>query len=111
MTGKDQDKARLRGTFDRRGLLKGSSSLVGAAALATLAKAAFPGGSFAQGPGPEVKGTKLGYIALTDSAPLIIAKEKGLFAKHGLPDMDIAKQASWGGDARQHGARHQGQWY
>jgi nitrate/nitrite transport system substrate-binding protein len=39
---------------------------------------------------------KLGYIALTDAAPLIIAKEKGLFAKHGLPDMDIAKQASWG---------------
>jgi hypothetical protein len=27
---------------------------------------------------------------------LIIAKEKGLFAKHGLPDMDVLKQASWG---------------
>ena len=26
----------------------------------------------------------------------IIAKEKGFFAKHGVPDMDIAKQASWG---------------
>ncbi|MFX5245173.1 ABC transporter substrate-binding protein, partial [Acinetobacter baumannii] len=46
--------------------------------------------------GPEVKGTRLGYIALTDAAPLIIAKEKGLFAKHGVPDIDIAKQASWG---------------
>ncbi len=42
------------------------------------------------------QGTKLGYIALTDAAPLIIAKEKGFFTKHGLPDMDIAKQASWG---------------
>jgi nitrate/nitrite transport system substrate-binding protein len=72
--------------------------LKGAAALSTLAaaKGAFPAGAFAQGAGPEVKGTKLGYIALTDSAPLIIAKEKGFFAKHGLPDMDIAKQASWG---------------
>ena len=56
----------------------------------------FPAGVFAQSAGPEVKGTKLGYIALTDASPLIIAKEKGLFAKHGVPDMDIAKQASWG---------------
>ena len=46
--------------------------------------------------GPEVKGTKLGYIALTDASPLIIAKEKGFYAKHGLPDMEVLKQASWG---------------
>ena len=26
----------------------------------------------------------------------MIAKEKGLFAKYGVPDMEIAKQASWG---------------
>ena len=25
-----------------------------------------------------------------------IAKEKGFFAKHGMPDVDVAKQASWG---------------
>ena len=43
-----------------------------------------------------MKGTKLGYIALTDASPLIIAKEKGYFTKHGVPEMDIAKQASWG---------------
>ncbi len=60
------------------------------------AQSLFPAGAFAQGTGPEVKGTKLGYIALTDAAPLIIAKEKGLFAKHGVPEMDISKQASWG---------------
>ena len=28
---------------------------------------------------PEVKGAKLGFIALTDAAPLIVASEKGLF--------------------------------
>ncbi len=66
------------------------------AALFAAAKAALPAGAFAQGAGPEVKGTKLGYIALTDAAPLIIAKEKGFYAKHGVPDMDIARQASWG---------------
>lgn len=81
-----------RGGFERRRFLKLSAS---AAALAA-AKTAFPAGAFAQASGPEVKGTKLGYIALTDSSPLIIAKEKGLFDKYGLPEMDISKQASWG---------------
>jgi len=45
---------------------------------------------------PEVTTAKLGFIALTDAAPLIIAKEKGLFAKYGMPDVEVAKQASWG---------------
>jgi nitrate/nitrite transport system substrate-binding protein len=45
---------------------------------------------------PEVTTAKLGFIALTDSAPLIIAKEKGMFAKYGMPDVEVAKQASWG---------------
>src|ERR671913_410149 len=37
-----------------------------------------------------------GYIALTDASPLIVAKEKGTFAKHGMPDVEVLKQASWG---------------
>lgn len=81
---------------DRRTLLKQASATAATAALLSSIKAAFPGGAFAQGAGPEVKGTKLGYIALTDASPLIIAKEKGFYAKHGLPDMEILKQASWG---------------
>ena len=84
---------RTRGMIDRRGLLKSASAT---AALAAAAKIGFPSGAFAQGAGPEVTGVKLGYIALTDAAPLVIAKEKGLFAKYGLPDVDVAKQASWG---------------
>ena len=70
----------------------------GTATAATLvaAKTLFPSGVFAQGAGPEVTGAKLGFIALTDSAPLIVAKEKGLFAKHGVPDVEVLKQASWG---------------
>ena len=44
---------------------------------------------------PEVTTAKLGFIALTDSAPLIIAKEKGLFAKYGMKDVEVVKQASW----------------
>ncbi|NES97708.1 MAG: ABC transporter substrate-binding protein [Desertifilum sp. SIO1I2] len=45
---------------------------------------------------PEVTGAKLGFIALTDAAPLIIAREKGMFAKYGMPDVEVLKQASWG---------------
>ncbi len=81
---------------NRRALLKSAAATAATAALISAVRAALPGGAFAQGAGPEVKGTKLGYIALTDAAPLVIAKEKGHFAKFGLPDMDIAKQASWG---------------
>ena len=44
---------------------------------------------------PEVKKAKLGFIALTDAAPLIIAKEKGYFKKYGMDEVEIVKQASW----------------
>lgn len=44
---------------------------------------------------PEVTTAKLGFIALTDSAPLIIAKEKGLFDKYGMTGVEVVKQASW----------------
>ncbi|MDX2103891.1 MAG: CmpA/NrtA family ABC transporter substrate-binding protein [Alphaproteobacteria bacterium] len=83
---------RTRTTLSRRALL-GSTA---AAATLAAARTLLPGGAFAQAAGPEVKKATLGYIALTDSAPLIIAKERGLFAKYGMPDVEVAKQASWG---------------
>ena len=79
--------------LNRRQFLATSTA---AAATLVAAKALFPSGAFAQAAGPEVTGAKLGFIALTDSAPLIIAKEKGLFAKYGVPDVEVMKQASWG---------------
>lgn len=45
---------------------------------------------------PETPKVKLGYIPIVESAPLIIAKEKGFFAKYGMTEVEIAKQASWG---------------
>ena len=75
----------------RRQVFKGAA---GTAALFAAARLQLPAGAFAQAAGPEVKGTKLGYIALTDASPLIIAKEKGLFAKYGLPDMVIESACS-----------------
>jgi bicarbonate transport system substrate-binding protein len=45
---------------------------------------------------PETTVAKLGYIAIAESAPLIIAEEKGFFARHGMTDVKVSKQASWG---------------
>src|SRR6476661_7398188 len=82
-----------RGGISRRQILKASA---GTAALLAAARLNFPGGAFAEGAGPEVTAAKLGFIALTDAAPLFVAKEKGFFAKYGMPDVDVQKQASWG---------------
>src|SRR3982074_1159559 len=82
-----------RQSLSRRQILKATA---GTAALILSSKLNFPAGAFAEGAGPEVKGAKLGFIALTDASPLFVAKEKGIFAKYGMPDVEVQKQASWG---------------
>jgi nitrate/nitrite transport system substrate-binding protein len=72
----------------RRRLLRGAA----AATVSTM----LPRPLYAAMPKPEVTKAVLGFIALTDASPLIIAKEKGFFAKHGMPDVEVVKQASWG---------------
>lgn len=37
---------------------------------------------------------KLGYLPLNDCAPLVIAREKGFFGRHGL-DVALIKEVSW----------------
>jgi nitrate/nitrite transport system substrate-binding protein len=58
-------------------------------------KPSSPATTVASADAPEVTTAKLGFIALTDSAPLIIAKEKGLFEKYGMKDVEVLKQTSW----------------
>ncbi len=70
--------------------------IAGAAATVAAARAAFPSGAFAAGAGPETSKARIGFIALTDSSPVIVAKERGLFTKYGMPDVEVLKQASWG---------------
>ncbi len=83
--------------ISRRDLMQSASAAAATAALMSAVKAAFPAGAFAQSAsGPEVTKAVLGYIALMDASPLVIAKEKGFFAKHGMADVEVAKQASWG---------------
>jgi nitrate/nitrite transport system substrate-binding protein len=80
--------------INRRALLKSTGAT---AAVLAAASAQFPFGvPVAEASGPEVTKAILGYIALTDASSLVIAKEKGFFAKHGVPDVEVAKQASWG---------------
>jgi nitrate/nitrite transport system substrate-binding protein len=80
--------------FSRRSFLKAGA---GTAALLGAVNTQFPFGvHIAQAAGPEVTKATLGFIALTDAGPLFVAKEKGLFAKYGMPDVEVAKQASWG---------------
>jgi nitrate/nitrite transport system substrate-binding protein len=57
--------------------------------------AATPAVNISAADAPEVTTAKLGFIALTDSAPLIIALEKGYFAKYGMKDVSVTKQTSW----------------
>ncbi|MCG5234507.1 CmpA/NrtA family ABC transporter substrate-binding protein [Xanthobacter oligotrophicus] len=83
--------------LSRRSLLKGSAAALGTAALFEAVRMGFPGGvPSAYAAAPETTKAILGYIALIDASPLVIAKEKGFFAKHGVPDVEVNKQASWG---------------
>ena len=64
----------------RRRVLRGA---VAAAAVAS-ASALSVRPLYAVAAKPEVTRAVLGFIALTDASPLIIAKEKGFFAKEAL---------------------------
>lgn len=44
---------------------------------------------------PEITKVVLGYIPILESTALIIAQEKGFFAKYGMTDVEVSKQASW----------------
>jgi nitrate/nitrite transport system substrate-binding protein len=42
----------------------------------------------------EKKDLTIGYVALTDAVPLIIAKERGFFSRYGL-NVSLSRQNSW----------------
>jgi len=85
------------GTLLAHGCSSGSTTSNGGATPAAggASPSAAPAVNINPADAPEVTAAKLGFIALTDSAPLIIAQEKGLFAKYGMKDVQVTKQASW----------------
>jgi nitrate ABC transporter ATP-binding subunit len=45
--------------------------------------------------GLEKVNLNLGFIPLTDCAPLVVAKEKGFFQKHGFAEVNLSRESSW----------------
>ncbi|MDO9521066.1 MAG: CmpA/NrtA family ABC transporter substrate-binding protein [Pseudohongiella sp.] len=80
----------------RRDFLKTAAGLAGVAALGSGLLPGMSSRAFGAGVALETRSAKLGFIALTDAAPLFVAVEKGFFAKHGMTDVSVEKQSSWG---------------
>lgn len=81
----------------RRDFLKYSIAAVSGAALFSSLPPGMRNVAWAAGSdGLETTKAKLGFIALTDAAPLFVADEKGFFAKHGMTGVEVLKQSSWG---------------
>jgi nitrate/nitrite transport system substrate-binding protein len=81
----------MRSTRNRRSFIKSALASLGCAALFSLSPLAT---SFAQAADPEKAELKLGFIKLTDMAPLAIAYEKGYFEEEGLY-VTLEAQANW----------------
>ncbi len=47
--------------------------------------------------GLEKVNLELGFVPLTACAPLVVAKEKGFFVKHGLDEVSLVRETSWRG--------------
>ena len=47
--------------------------------------------------GLEKVNVELGFVPLTACAPLVVAKEKGFFEKHGLDEVSLVRETSWRG--------------
>ncbi len=61
----------------------------------TTAKQTLPAVNVNAADAPEVATARLGFISLTDCAPLVIAEVKGYFAKYGMADVELIKEPSW----------------
>jgi nitrate/nitrite transport system substrate-binding protein len=84
-------------SFSRRQILKGMAIAAGGATLGGMMPGlTVPHARASQAGKLETRSAKLGFIALTDAAPLFVAIEKGFFAKHGMTDVEVLKQSSWG---------------
>lgn len=73
------------------------AALLAGVVLAGCGSSDAPSGKVAQVatvPGIEKQNLKLGFIKLTDIAPLVVAKEKGFFAEEGL-NVTLEPQANW----------------
>jgi two-component system, oxyanion-binding sensor len=80
--------------LSRRGFIKMASMSAAAVLFAGVSPGLRNSAWAAGSDGLEKTKLTFGIIPLTDCAPIVVAKEKGFFAKHGL-DVAISKEASW----------------
>ena len=107
--GKMVTAAASRSGLTRRELIRSVSATAATAALMSAVKTAFPSGVFAQGAGPEVQRHQARLHRADRRLAADHRQGEGLLrqarpARHGGPQAGLV-----GRDARQHGARHQGQ--
>ena len=81
---------------NRRKLLKTTLAAIGGTAALSLLPGSLRSMAYAATGSLETTKAKLGFIALTDAAPLFVAQEKGFFAKYGMTGVEVLKQSSWG---------------
>lgn len=79
----------------RRFLLTATASTLGAVALHGCSNSAGQSSANQPANGLETATVALGLLPVIDCAPLVVAQEKGFFAKYGLTDVQLAKQPSW----------------
>lgn len=53
------------------------------------------GKAFISSKGLEKTTLEIGFIPLTDCAPLVVAQEKGFFKKHGFEEVKLVREPSW----------------
>lgn len=77
--------------FTRRAVV---AALMASAMLSGCGKAQQKASAIATANGIEKPNLKIGFIKLTDIAPLVVAKEKGFFQQEGL-NVTLEPQANW----------------
>lgn len=83
---------------ERRGILTAGARIAAGVALASAVTAILPpvvlAGEAPKGKMVEKNALTLGFVPLTDCAPLVVAKEMGFFADEGL-DVTLSREPSW----------------
>lgn len=92
-------KSKDRNAVDnsRRNFFRLSAGALGASALLGLVPQQVRNSAWAAGSdAPEVKEVKIGFIPLTDCAPVVVASQMGFDKKYGI-NITPSKEASWAG--------------
>jgi nitrate/nitrite transport system substrate-binding protein len=91
---KKNQKESTTSKLTRRSFFQKGGKGLTLAALAGGLPTGWVGGAYASD-APEVDSMTMGFIALTDCAPIIIAHERGYFKKFGITSK-VTKPAGWG---------------